>query len=141
MKTKILLLCFSVFAVVVGVGCEVTSEKIQTWKQSMKGAAKIRAAIRDNGQKLAIRVEAATAMGELGLFLPLVEDLKATIDHLKTSAPDVFLTTVAYPIRGTDYHREVEARITVGGSWSERTDRDLRIAGRHSRRYYRHATR
>jgi len=84
---------------------------------------------------------------EVGMFIMLgyegevVEDLKATIDHLKTSAPDVFLTTVAYPIRGTDYHREVEARITVGGSWSERTDRDLRIAGRHSRRYFRHATR
>jgi HEAT repeats len=77
MKTKILLWCVSIFVVVGGVGCEVTSEKIQTWKQSMKGAAKIRAAIRDTGQKLAIRVEAASAMGELGLFLPLVEDLKA----------------------------------------------------------------
>ncbi len=84
---------------------------------------------------------------EVGMFIMLgyegetVDDLRATIDHLKQSAPDIFLTTVAYPIRGTDYYREVEGRIVAGGPWSERTDRDLRIEGRHSRRYYRHATR
>jgi radical SAM superfamily enzyme YgiQ (UPF0313 family) len=97
-------------------------------------------------------VQAKTAMLrsrgiEVGMFIMLgyegetVDDLQATIDHLKTSAPDVFLTTVAYPIRGTDYYREVEGRIVAGGQWAERTDRDLRISGRHSRRYYRHATR
>lgn len=97
-------------------------------------------------------VQAKTAMLrsrsiEVGMFIMLgyegetVDDLQATIDHLKRSAPDVFLTTVAYPIRGTDYYREVEGRIAVGGPWAERTDRDLRITGRHSRRYYRHATR
>jgi len=84
---------------------------------------------------------------EVGMFIMLgyegetVADLQATIDHLKTSAPDIFLTTVAYPIRGTEYFREVEGRIVAGGPWAERTDRDLRIKGRHSRRYYRHATR
>ncbi len=84
---------------------------------------------------------------EVGMFIMLgyegeeVEDLEATVLHLKTSAPDIFLTTVAYPIRGTDYFRDVETRLVVGQPWSERTDRDLRIAGRHSRRYYRHATR
>ena len=84
---------------------------------------------------------------EVGMFIMLgyegeeVEDLEATVEHLKTSSPDVFLTTVAYPIRGTDYYREVETRLAIGGPWSERTDRDLRIGGRHSRRYYRHATR
>ena len=97
-------------------------------------------------------VQAKTAMLrsrgiEVGMFIMLgyegetVDDLQATIDHLKTSAPDIFLTTVAYPIRGTDYYREVEGRIVAGGPWAERTDRDLRITGRHSRRYYRHATR
>jgi hypothetical protein len=77
----------------------------------------------------------------LGYEGETVDDLQATIDHLKASAPDIFLTTVAYPIRGTDYYREVEGRIAADGPWAERTDRDLRIAGRHSRRYYRHATR
>jgi radical SAM superfamily enzyme YgiQ (UPF0313 family) len=84
---------------------------------------------------------------EVGMFIMLgyegetVDDLRATIDHLNRSSPDIFLTTVAYPIRGTDYYSEVEGRIVAGGPWAERTDRDLRISGRHSRRYYRHATR
>jgi len=58
-------------------GCEVTSEKIQTWKQTVKGAAKIRAAVRDTGQQMPIRVEAAEALCEMGLFAPLTEDIKA----------------------------------------------------------------
>lgn len=77
MKTK-LVIGVGVAVVAIGaVGCEVTSEKIQTWKQSIKGAAKIRAALRDSGQKLPVRVEAAVALGELGLFTPLVDDLKS----------------------------------------------------------------
>ncbi len=58
-------------------GCEVTSEKIQQWKQSEKGPAKIRYALRDTNQKLNIRAEAAEALGDLGLFAPLSEDLKS----------------------------------------------------------------
>lgn len=84
---------------------------------------------------------------EVGMFIMLgyegetTADLEATIDHLTTSAPDVFLTTVAYPIHGTDYARDVADRTVADRPWAERTDRDLRIAGRHSRRWYRHATR
>jgi hypothetical protein len=59
------------------VGCEVTSEKIDRWKQSEKGAAKIRAALRDTGQKTPVRIEAAEALAEMGLFLPMAEDLKS----------------------------------------------------------------
>jgi len=58
-------------------GCEVTSEKLQTWKQTIKGAAKIRAALRDEGQKIEIRVEAGQALCEMGLFVPLTEDFNA----------------------------------------------------------------
>ena len=84
---------------------------------------------------------------EVGMFIMLgyegetIDDLEATIEHLKSSAPDVFLTTVAYPIRGTDYARDVAQKTVSDRSWADRTDRDLRIAGRHSRRWYRHATR
>jgi HEAT repeat protein len=59
------------------VSCEVTSEKIQTWKKTIKGAAKIRAALRDQDQTLPIRVEAAEALCEMGLFVQLAEDVKA----------------------------------------------------------------
>ena len=33
------------------------------------------------------------------------------MDHLKECDPDLFLTTVAYPIKGTPYYHEVESRI------------------------------
>jgi hypothetical protein len=63
-------------------------------------------------------------------------DLEATVDHLKKTSPDVFLTTVAYPIKGTQYYQEVEGDIVAPGEWEGHTDRDLRVKGRHSRRYY-----
>lgn len=59
------------------VGCEVTSEKLNIWKQSTRGAAKIRAAIRDTGQTMSIRIEATQALAEMGLTKPLAEDLKS----------------------------------------------------------------
>ncbi len=68
-------------------------------------------------------------------------DLEATIEHLKKAAPDVFYTTVAYPIKGTEYHNKVRDRIVAPGAWETTTDRSLDIRGRHSRRYYSFATR
>jgi radical SAM superfamily enzyme YgiQ (UPF0313 family) len=79
---------------------------------------------------------------QVGMFIMLgydgerVEDLQATVDHLKRTAPDVFLTTVSYPIKGTPYHDAVASRIVASAPWSERSDRDLAISGRPSRRYY-----
>lgn len=84
---------------------------------------------------------------QVGMFIMLgyegeeIADIEATVDHLKRSSPDVFLTTVAYPIKGTPYHEAVSDRIQTGLAWDERTDRDLQIAGRHSRAFYGHATR
>jgi anaerobic magnesium-protoporphyrin IX monomethyl ester cyclase len=68
-------------------------------------------------------------------------DLEQTVDHLKKAAPDVFLTTVAYPIKGTHYYKQVEENIIEPKPWDQRTDRDLTVAGRHSRRFYSYATR
>ena len=79
---------------------------------------------------------------QVGMFIMLgydgerAEDLQATVDHLKRTAPDVFLTTVSYPIKGTPYHDAVASRIVASAPWSEGSDRDLTIAGRPSRRYY-----
>ena len=84
---------------------------------------------------------------ETGMFIMLgyegeeIQDLEATVDHLKKSNPDVFLTTVAYPIKGTPYYNEVESRVVDALPWGERTDRDLTVAGRHSKRFYSFATR
>jgi radical SAM superfamily enzyme YgiQ (UPF0313 family) len=84
---------------------------------------------------------------EVGMFVMLgyegeqEEDIAATIDHLKAANPDIFLTTVAYPIRGTAYYDEMHDRIRCDLPWEERSDRELRIAGGHSQRYYDWATR
>jgi anaerobic magnesium-protoporphyrin IX monomethyl ester cyclase len=68
-----------------------------------------------------------------------LEDIEATVEHVKTCKPDVFLTTVAYPIQGTPYHAEVSDKLVRIGDWRTSTDRDVKIRGRHSRRFYRHA--
>jgi hypothetical protein len=68
-------------------------------------------------------------------------DLEATVSHLKKAGPDVVLTTIAYPIKGTGYYDKVASRILEEGPWSRRTDRDLVVRGRHSKRYYEAAMR
>lgn len=84
---------------------------------------------------------------QTGMFIMLgyegetQEDLQATVEHLKASNPDLFLTTVAYPIKGTPYYSQVESRILATADWRHRADRDLTVAGRHSARFYRFATR
>jgi radical SAM superfamily enzyme YgiQ (UPF0313 family) len=77
-----------------------------------------------------------------GLFVMLgypgeeIRDIEATAEHLKETDPDTFLTTVAYPIKGTTFYRQVRDRISVPPDWSSGTDRQLRIAGRFSDRFY-----
>ncbi|MBZ0289838.1 MAG: B12-binding domain-containing radical SAM protein [Anaerolineae bacterium] len=84
---------------------------------------------------------------ETGMFIMLgyegetIQDLEETVEHLKISNPDLFLTTVAYPIKGTKYYAEVESRVLTDKTWAERSDRDLTVAGRYSRRFYSFATR
>jgi radical SAM superfamily enzyme YgiQ (UPF0313 family) len=52
---------------------------------------------------------------QVGMFIMLGyegeegPDLAATVDHLKKADPDVFLTTVSYPIKGTPYYDDVAA--------------------------------
>ena len=79
---------------------------------------------------------------EVGMFIMLgfdgesLSDLRATIDHLKQTGPDVFLTTVSYPIKGTPYYEQVADRLTAPTAWADGTDRDLIVKGRPVRRYY-----
>lgn len=84
---------------------------------------------------------------EVGMFIMLGyegedrSDLQATVDHLKAAGPDTFLTTVAYPIKGTPYHMSVADRVISRRAWEQGSDRDYTVAGRHSTRYYSFATR
>lgn len=84
---------------------------------------------------------------EAGMFIMLgydgeeERDLVETVDVLRRAAPDIFLTTVSYPIKDTGYFGTVSDRIVAHKSWDDGSDRDLSVAGRHSKLYYQHATR
>jgi radical SAM superfamily enzyme YgiQ (UPF0313 family) len=79
---------------------------------------------------------------QVGMFIMLGydderrADIAATIDHLKQTRPDVFLTTVSYPIKGTPYYDQIASRLVAPAPWHELSDRDLVVSGRPSRRYY-----
>src|SRR5262245_50152004 len=60
-------------------------------------------------------------------------DIEATYRHVQTCRPDMFLTTVSYPIAGTPYYDEVSSRLVQLGEWQNTTDRAARLRGRHSR--------
>jgi anaerobic magnesium-protoporphyrin IX monomethyl ester cyclase len=68
-----------------------------------------------------------------------ISDIEATVDHVKQCRPDVFFTTVSYPIKGTPYFDKVASRLVSILPWEARTDREVRVRGRHSRKFYQHA--
>src|ERR1700723_1487251 len=68
-----------------------------------------------------------------------LSDIEATVEHVKKTDPDIFFTTVAYPIKGTPYFLEVENQVKAFKPWSLGSDREVGIQGRHSRQFYSHA--
>jgi anaerobic magnesium-protoporphyrin IX monomethyl ester cyclase len=68
-----------------------------------------------------------------------ISDVEATVDHVKQCRPDVFFTTVSYPIKGTPYFDKVAARLVNIKPWSQTSDREFAVRGRHSRRFYKYA--
>ena len=65
-----------------------------------------------------------------------LSDIESTIEHVKRSDPDIFFTTVAYPIKGTPYFDEVAERVENLKPWNVGSDREVRIRNRHSRQFY-----
>jgi hypothetical protein len=70
-----------------------------------------------------------------------LSDIEATIEHVKRSQPDIFFTTVAYPIKGTPYYEQTKDRLVQLNGWQSSSDRELKIQGRHSRNFYQFADR
>lgn len=68
-----------------------------------------------------------------------LQDIEATVEHVRVTDPDDFLTTVSYPIKTTPYFDEVASRIVSLKPWADSSDREFQIRGRHSRRFYRFA--
>jgi radical SAM superfamily enzyme YgiQ (UPF0313 family) len=70
-----------------------------------------------------------------------LEDIEATVNHVRVSNPDIFFTTVSYPIKGTPYYKRIEDRLVQLAPWGKTSDRELKIRGRHTRTFYAHADR
>ena len=62
---------------------------------------------------------------QVGMFLMWgyegeeLEDIAATVEHVKVTNPDVFFTTVSYPIKGTAYFDKVRERVQAPLAWHE----------------------
>ena len=120
------------------------------WIGSESGSQRILDAMRRDVTVEQVRraVELAHTHGiEVGMFLMWgyegeeLEDIAATVEHVKIANPDVFFTTVSYPIKGTPYFDRVHDRIESPRPWSDSTDRDYVIRDRRDKSYYKLADR
>jgi radical SAM superfamily enzyme YgiQ (UPF0313 family) len=115
------------------------------WIGSESGSQRILDSM-DRGVKLEQvqkAVELSRAHGiQSGMFLMWgyegeeMEDIEATVQHVSKSQPDIFFTTVSYPIKGTPYFERVRDRLVQLAPWGQSSDREIKIRGRHSRRFY-----
>jgi anaerobic magnesium-protoporphyrin IX monomethyl ester cyclase len=63
-------------------------------------------------------------------------DIRMTIDFLKETRPDVVGTSVAFPIKGTEFYKRVEQRLIPDENWSSRNQNKLMFKGKYPRLYY-----
>jgi len=70
-----------------------------------------------------------------------LQDIEETIEHVKRSDPDIFFTTIAYPIKGTPYYKSVSDSLVQLKPWSETSDREVVVRGRRPARFYEFADR
>ena len=84
---------------------------------------------------------------QVGMFLmwgyegETVDDIAATVELVRRADPDIFLTTVSYPIKNTPYFNQLSDRVVATRDWAAATDRDYEVRGRYPRELYRHADR
>src|SRR5277367_1077198 len=120
------------------------------WIGSESGSQRILDSM-DRGVKIE-QVQQAVAMSrergiQSGMFLMWgyegeeLEDIEATIRHVSTSQPDIFFTTVSYPIKGTPSYKAISNRLVQLQPWATSSDRELKIKGRHSQKFYGYADR
>ena len=118
------------------------------WIGSESGSQRILDAMR-RGVKVE-EVQLATKLAkkygiEVGMFLMWgydgeeYSDIEATVEHVKETNPDIFFTTVAYPIKNTGYFEKVKSNLVMPANWNMGSDRDHKVKGRHSKRYYQFA--
>jgi radical SAM superfamily enzyme YgiQ (UPF0313 family) len=130
----------SVIRTLADLGCQ------RLWVGSESGSQRILDSMQRGVKVQAVRQAVALCRQygiETGMFLMWgyegeeLEDIEATIDHVRSSNPDIFLTTVSYPIKGTPYYNKVASRVVQIKPWSQTSDRELDIVGRRPREFYR----
>jgi radical SAM superfamily enzyme YgiQ (UPF0313 family) len=133
-----------VLATLTEMGCQ------RIWIGSESGSQRILDAMRRGVtvEQVEWAVKAAQRHGmQVGMFLMWgyegegIEDIAATVEHVKQCDPDVFFTTLAYPIKNTAYFEAVADRVYLDQDWSDATDRDYRVRGRRSGVFYKNADR
>ncbi len=121
----------------------------QLWIGSESGSQRVLDAMKRGVTVEQVRTAVALAKSRgigTGMFLMWgyvgedLDDIEATIEHVKRTDPDVFLTTVVYPIKGTPYFREVVPQLVSPKPWAQASTRDFLVRGRHSRSFYQRAT-
>ncbi len=121
---------------------------MRVWIGSESGSQRILDAMERGVTAEQVRraVALARANGiETGMFLmwgydgEQISDVEATVEHVKACRPDIFFTTVSYPIKGTPYFERVRERLVSIEPWMQSSDRNVAIAGRHSRAFYKRA--
>jgi anaerobic magnesium-protoporphyrin IX monomethyl ester cyclase len=115
------------------------------WYGAESGSQKVLDSM-TKGTTLAQVREAARITQEMGMqagfFILLgypdetTRDIQMTIDFLKETRPDVVGTSIAFPIKGTEFYKRVEARITPDENWSSRNQNKLLFKGKYPRLYY-----
>ena len=133
-----------VLAALARLGCR------RVWIGSESGSQRLLDAMRRGVTVEQVRwaTKAAQRHGiEVGMFLmwgyegETADDVAATVEHVRESLPDVFFTTLAYPIKGTGYFDKVKEKVALARPWEEAGDRDHEIRGRAGRETYRIADR
>lgn len=122
--------CFRVW-----IGAESGSQKIIDLMDRRVEVDQVRSMIRLSQQE---GIQAGTFI-MLGYPGETEADIEETVHHLKTSNPDLFTITVAYPIKGTALYQEVENLQTSNLSWESSTDRDIDFKRTYPRVYYDYA--
>jgi radical SAM superfamily enzyme YgiQ (UPF0313 family) len=115
------------------------------WYGAESGSQKVLDSMRKGTTVAQVR-EAARITQELGMqagfFILLgypdetTADIRMTINFLKETRPDVVGTSVAFPIKGTEFYQRVENRLVKDDNWSSRNQNKLLFKGKFPRLYY-----
>src|SRR5215472_14376629 len=115
------------------------------WYGAESGSQKILDSMRKGTTVEQVR-EAARITQEVGMqagfFILLgypdetTADIRTTIDFLKETRPDVVGTSIAFPIKGTEFYERVEKRLVPDENWSSRNQNKLLFKGKYPRLYY-----